>query len=69
MKWLNRVIVTSDTYRRASSQSSTNNFARNQKIDPDNHLFWRFPVQRLEAEPIRDAMLFVSGDLDLSDRW
>jgi hypothetical protein len=74
MKWLHRLIVTSDTYRRASSQlpitnsqsSFTNSFTQNQQIDPDNHLLWRFPVQRLEAEPIRDAMLFVSGDLDSS---
>jgi hypothetical protein len=74
MKWLHRLIVLSDTYRRASSQlpitssqfSITNTFAHNQQIDPDNHLLWRFPVQRLEAESVRDAMLFVSGDLDLT---
>src|SRR2546428_2180682 len=34
--------------------------------DPDNQLFWRRPVKRLEAEAVRDAMLSVSGMLDLA---
>ena len=33
--------------------------------DPDNRLRWRMPRRRLEAEPLRDAMLSVSGLLDL----
>ena len=32
--------------------------------DPDNRLLARFAPRRLEAEAIRDAMLFVSGQLD-----
>ena len=35
------------------------------EVDPDNHLLWRFPLKRLEAEIIRDTMLAVSGELDL----
>lgn len=35
------------------------------EVDPDNHLLWRFPLKRLEAETVRDAMLAVSGELDL----
>ena len=31
--------------------------------DPENDFLWRYPRQRLEAEPIRDAVLFVSGRL------
>ncbi len=34
--------------------------------DPDNDLFWRQNQRRLEAEALRDAMLFASGELDLS---
>ena len=33
-------------------------------VDPTNRLLHHFPVQRLEAESIRDAMLTVSGRLD-----
>ncbi|RMF37144.1 MAG: DUF1553 domain-containing protein, partial [Planctomycetota bacterium] len=31
-----------------------------------NELLWRFPRRRLEAEAIRDAILFVSGQLDFT---
>ena len=34
--------------------------------DPDNLLFHRMPVRRLEGEVIRDAMLAISGRLDFS---
>ncbi|MBI3416317.1 MAG: DUF1553 domain-containing protein [Verrucomicrobia bacterium] len=63
MKWLHRLIVTSDTYRRASS-GPTELEAANRRIDPDNQMFWKFPLRRLEAEPIRDALLQVAGRLD-----
>ena len=63
MKWLHRLIVTSDTYQRASSGSPELESA-NRRIDPDNQMFWKFPLRRLEAEPIRDALLQVAGRLD-----
>jgi len=59
-KELHRLILTSATYR----QSSANN-AENAKIDPDNRYLWRMNRQRLDAEEIRDAMLQVSGTIDL----
>ena len=34
------------------------------KLDPDNRLIWRFARKRLEAEAIRDSILFVTGTLD-----
>jgi uncharacterized protein DUF1553 len=37
----------------------------NLKADPQNHLWWRHPTRRLEAEAIRDNVLAVAGTLDL----
>jgi hypothetical protein len=34
-------------------------------VDAGSRLLWRFPPRRLEAEPIRDLILAVSGKLDL----
>jgi hypothetical protein len=33
-------------------------------LDPENTLHWRFEPRRLDAESLRDAMLFASGLLD-----
>ena len=57
-KGLHRRIVTSAVYRQ-SSASRPDGLAR----DRDNRLWWRWPVRRLEAEVIRDAMLDVAGQL------
>lgn len=65
MKWLHRLIVTSDTYK-MSSQSEPAHFAQNRKVDPDNHYLWHFRLQRLEAEPIWDSILYDANDLDLA---
>ena len=55
-KRLHKLIVLSCTYR----QSSKHN-AAHAKIDADNRYLWRMNRQRLDAESIRDAVLFVSG--------
>ena len=65
MKSLHRLIVTSETYRRASA-GPANRETANRRIDPDNQLLWKFPLRRLDAEPIRDALLAVAGRLDLT---
>jgi hypothetical protein len=71
MKRLHRLIVTSEAYRRSSAtaDASTPNpqsAIRNpHSTDPDNKLLWRFPVRRLEAEAVRDALLAAGGNLDL----
>jgi cytochrome c553 len=63
IKALHRLILKSAVYRQASTnpQSAIRN---PQSIDPDNRLLWRYPLRRLDAEAIRDAMLAVSGELD-----
>jgi hypothetical protein len=59
LKALHRRIMLSTAYQRASA------VPREQAArDPDNRWLARFAARRLEAEAIRDAMLFVSGRLD-----
>jgi mono/diheme cytochrome c family protein len=38
---------------------------RNYAEDPDNRLLWRYNRRRLDAESLRDSILYVSGKLDL----
>jgi hypothetical protein len=61
LKRLHKLIMTSSTYL----QSNDFDEARAQ-IDPENRLLWRRAPRRLEAEAIRDAMLAVSGQLDMT---
>jgi mono/diheme cytochrome c family protein len=39
-------------------------FSKADAIDPENVLYWRKPVQRLEAEALRDSILTISGVLN-----
>lgn len=59
VKSLHRQVMNSAAYR----QSSTPPLAVN-SIDPENRLLSHFPLRRLDAEAIRDAMLAVTGELD-----
>ena len=63
MKDLHRLIVTSATYRQSSEHPQLAAF---QLIDPANRFYWRFNTRRLDAEQIRDAILAVTGQLDLA---
>jgi hypothetical protein len=59
IKSLHRLILNSSTYQQSSRQS-----AEFSAQDPENRLFARFNVRRLQAEEIRDSFLLVSGQLD-----
>ena len=59
LKHLHRLIVTSRAYRQASAGR-----AEALAVDAGSRLLWRYPPRRLEAEPLRDAILAVSGSLD-----
>lgn len=61
MKHLHRLILTSRTYRLASTSDSGN-----VAIDPDNRFLWCAPTRRMEAEVVRDSALYVAGQLDLT---
>ena len=63
MKHLHRLIVTSRTYR---SASSTGDIAANVETDPSNMSLWRMNVGRMQAEVVRDSLLHCANRLDLT---
>ncbi len=60
MKPIHRLIVTSATYRQSGRIDE-----KAMALDRDDRLLWRVAPRRLEAEAIRDAMLYATGALDL----
>jgi hypothetical protein len=61
MKKMHRLIVTSETYRRATGSSSGSGAAA---VDPGNRWLWRMNAGQMEAEVVRDSMLQLSGELE-----
>jgi len=59
LKSLHRLILNSSVYQQSSSAP-----AEVVTRDPDNRLFGRANVRRLEAEEVRDSLLAVSSQLD-----
>jgi hypothetical protein len=59
VKQLHKIIMTSATYTQASFDR-----ADASAIDPENRLLWKQNRKRLEFEPLHDAVLAVSGQLD-----
>jgi hypothetical protein len=59
LKPIHKLIMTSAAYRQGSHVDESK-----ASKDIENLLFWRQERRRLEAEPIRDAMLATSGLLD-----
>ncbi|MCG6158191.1 DUF1553 domain-containing protein [Rubinisphaera margarita] len=61
MKHIHRLIVTSSTYRMASTTTGAE-----QKLakDPDNQYWWRRVPIRLESQAVRDSVLALAGTLD-----
>ncbi len=59
LKKMHRLIMLSQTYQ-LSSELNPQAVA----ADPENRLYWRMPLRRLEAEEVRDALLASSGLLD-----
>ncbi len=59
IKNLHRLIMNSRTYRQASHITEDR-----RRLDPQNRLLSRMPLRRMDAEALRDSLLFVSGRLD-----
>ncbi len=62
-KWLVREILLSDAYKRSSKATATA-----MELDPDNRVFARSSIRRLDAESIRDTLMGMSGELDLASQ-
>lgn len=61
LKEMHKVILLSDTW-----QMSSQAVGPDEERDPDNRFVRRQNRRRLEAEPIRDSILFAGGELDVS---
>ena len=65
IKAMHRLILTSNAYRQSSHfDPSSLIHAKAKQADPDVRLLWRQRMRRLEAVPLRDAMLAASGTLN-----
>ena len=60
LKKLHREIMLSSVYALSAANSE-----KNYAVDPDNRLLWHANRRRLDAESLRDSLLFVSGKLDM----
>lgn len=61
IKKLHKLILMSQSYQLASAEN-----ARSRGADPENRLLWRANRRRLDFEAMRDSLLHVAGNLDLT---
>ena len=71
LKKLHRKILTSQAYRQSANPQLNPLVAQKgavdpQKLDAGNKLLWRSNLRRLDFECIRDAMIMLTGKMDLS---
>lgn len=65
VKKMHRLIMLSNTYKMSAvADPKTTELA--DKVDTEDTLLWKMPRRRMDAEPFRDAILAVAGDLDLT---
>lgn len=62
LKWLHRLIMTSEAYRRSCQHPDPKSL---EEKDPNRQWYAVFRPRRLTAEELRDSMLAVSGELNL----
>ena len=66
-KSLHRLMMLSAVYQqRSRGPEDIEARQRAQRLDPENRLLWRMPARRLTFEELRDSLLTVSGELDLT---
>src|SRR5262249_10280782 len=57
-----RLLVTSAAYRMRTRSAPEDPATAG--ADPDNRWLWHFRTRRMEAEVVRDSLLYLAGDLD-----
>ncbi|MDE0866522.1 MAG: PSD1 and planctomycete cytochrome C domain-containing protein [Rubripirellula sp.] len=62
-KELHRLILRSSVYQMSANHPAA---SAGSEIDPENRLLWHFHMQRMEPEQIRDAILAISGRLEMT---
>ena len=62
IKHMHRYILTSEAFQRSSRVDTRD--GKEMTKDPSNRLLWRQNIRRLEAESIRDSLLFATGELN-----
>jgi mono/diheme cytochrome c family protein len=63
LKHLHRLMVTSQVYRLSSSSKDVGETAAR---DPENRYLWRMNPVRMQAQVVRDSLLHLAGELDLT---
>jgi hypothetical protein len=61
IKQMHRLMMTSEAYQ----MSSDYNDAASAKNDPEDTYLWKYRIQRLEGEIVRDNIMSVAGSIDL----
>jgi len=61
IKQMQRLIMTSETYKEASVFHRM----KNAETDPNDVYLWKFPIHRVESELVRDMTLSASGQLNM----
>lgn len=64
MKHLHELMTTSQAYQLSSSTVGAD--AKTMQQDPTNQYYWRRNTVRMESEIIRDSLLHLAGELDLT---
>ncbi len=64
IRHLHRLMCTSQAYQRASSTADAD--ATTLAADPTDTTYWHANTRRMEAQVVRDAVLHLSGTLDLA---
>ena len=66
LKKLHKQILMSGVYRRNSSMGASSASLASKEADPDNLTLWHMNARRMEAEVVRDSVLYLGGSLDMT---